>query len=215
MTSIRTESFAYDGGREVSIWMPNTPPEAIVYAGDGASIAQWGADLESASLPPTMIVGIHAIDSDDEMDRIREYSPGFAPDTFAAHEQFVMRDVRGWVKTELGIDLPPERTAICGASASGELALALGLRHPDVFGNVFCMSPGGGYQPPDNLPEKLPRFYFTAGLQEPWFAENARRWATALKSAGAEVLITEREGDHGDPFWQQEFVSMVKWMLAD
>lgn len=215
MTSIRTETFSYDGGRQVSVWIPNANPEAIVFAGDGASIARWGTELEAASLPPTMIVGIHAIDSDDEMDRIREYSPGFAPEIFSAHEQFVMRDVRSWVQAELGIDLPRERTAICGASASGELALALGLRHPDVFGNVFCMSPGGGYQPPDNLPEKLPRFYFTAGLQEPWFAENARRWATALKSAGAEVLITDREGDHGDPFWQQEFVSMVKWMLAD
>ncbi|MBO0795101.1 MAG: hypothetical protein J2P36_29710, partial [Ktedonobacteraceae bacterium] len=34
-----------------------------------------------------------------------------------------------------------------GVSAGGELALALGLRHPDVYGAIFCASPGGGYKP--------------------------------------------------------------------
>ena len=30
-------------------------------------------------------------------------------------------------------------------SPSAELALAMGLRHPDVYGAVLCASPGGGY----------------------------------------------------------------------
>ena len=33
-----------------------------------------------------------------------------------------------------------------GVSASGELALALGLRHPDIFGSIWCASPGAGYR---------------------------------------------------------------------
>jgi len=79
------------------------------------------------------------------------------------------------------VALPPERTAVFGASAGGELALAIGLRHPGVYGAVFCASPGGGYRPPGVMPSPLPRTYLVAGTQEPFFLENARRWADALR----------------------------------
>ena len=65
---------------------PLQPPEAIVFAGDGQMISQWGGLLEAADVPSTMIVGAH-------------------------------RGVRcfgGW-----------------GA------ALAIGLRHPDLYGAIF------------------------------------------------------------------------------
>ncbi len=53
--------------------------------------------------------------------------------------------------------------------------------------------------------------YLTAGTSEPFFLENAQRWAEALADAGADVVLTERDGDHGDPFWQAEFPLMVAW----
>ena len=37
-----TETFGYDGGRGVTVHVPSSPPEAIVFAGDGQLIAQWG-----------------------------------------------------------------------------------------------------------------------------------------------------------------------------
>ncbi len=49
------------------------------------------------------------------------------------------------MRSRFGVALPAERTAVFGASAGGELALAIGLRHPDVYGAVFSASPGGGY----------------------------------------------------------------------
>src|SRR6185436_12773990 len=110
-------------------------------------------------------------------------------------------DVRGWVRSRFGVALPAERTAVCGVSASGELALTMGLRHPDICGVVFCASPGG-LHPPAVMPSPLPRTYLVAGTQEPWFLENATRWADALRHADADVVMTERPGDHGDPFWQ-------------
>ena len=98
-----------------------------------------------------------------------------------------------------------------GVSASGELALALGLRHPDVYGAVFCASPGAGYQPPAVMPRSLPRAYLVAGTLEPFFNENAMRWANALRDAEADVVIRERIGSHGDAFWQEELPLMVAW----
>jgi len=52
-----TETFEYDGGRQVTVYVPPDPPEAVVFAGDGQLISQWGGYLEAADVPPTMIVG--------------------------------------------------------------------------------------------------------------------------------------------------------------
>ena len=209
-----TETFEYDGGRQVTVYVPPDPPEAVVFAGDGQLISQWGGYLEAADVPPTMIVGVHRTADEDEMVRIHEYSPAFDEERFAAHERFFVEDVRDWVRSRFGVALPAERTAVCGVSASGELSLAMGLRHPDIYGAVFSASPGGGYRPPAVMPSPLPRTYLVAGTLEPFFLENATRWADALRDAGADVVMTERVGDHGDPFWQAEFPLMVAWAFG-
>jgi len=208
-----TETFGYDGGRQVTVYVPPGPPEAVVFAGDGQLISQWGGALEAAGSPATMIVGVHR--PADETLRIHEYSPGFDPDRFAAHERFFVDEVRRWARSRFGVALPAEDTAVFGVSASGELALAIGLRHPDVYGAVFCASPGGGYRPPAVLPGSLPRAYLVAGTSEPFFLRNATRWADALRAAGADVVLTERAGSHGDAFWREEFPLMVAWAFAD
>jgi hypothetical protein len=59
-----TETFAYDGGRRVTVYVPPDPPEAVVYAGDGQLIAPWGGALEASDAPPTMIVGAHRLDDE-------------------------------------------------------------------------------------------------------------------------------------------------------
>ena len=207
-----TETFKYDGERQVTVYVPPETPEAIAFAGDGQGISKWGRLLEKADAPSTMIVGVHRLA--DEMQRIYEYSPGFEPERFAAHEQFFVEDVRRWTESRFGVALPKERTAVFGVSAGGELALTLGLRHPDVYGAILCASPGGGYKPPGVMPSPLPRTYLVAGTQEPFFLENAKRWADALRDAGADVVLHERTGSHGGAFWREEFPLMVRWAFG-
>ena len=214
-----TEGFEYDRGRQVTAYVPPVPPEAIVFAGDGQLIASWGDALEAADLPPTMIIGAHRLD--DETLRLHEYSLGkstaaftFDHERFAAHEKFFVEDVRRWAQSRFNVTLPADRTAVFGVSASGELALAMGLRHADIYGVVFCASPGGGYQPPAVMPRSLPRAYLVAGMQEPFFLQNANRWADALHDAGADVVMTKRVGSHGDAFWRKEFPLMVAWAFG-
>ncbi len=210
--SLVTETFSYDGGRRVTVYVPPTPPEAIVFAGDGQLISQWGADLEAAGTRPTLIVGVHR--SADETLRLHEYSPAFDPRRFAAHERFFVEEVGPWTTSQFDVALPTDRTAVCGVSASGELALALGLRHPDVYGAIFCTSPGSGYRPPAEMPQQPPRTYLVAGTLEPFFLDNAARWASALRDAGTDVVMNERIGSHGDPFWRAEFPLMVAWAFG-
>ncbi len=207
-----TETFEYDGGRQVTVYVPPNAPEAIVFAGDGQRISKWGRLLEKDGVPPAMIVGVHGLT--DEMARLHEYSPGFEPERFASHEKFFVEDVRRWTESRFGVALRAERTAVFGASAGGELALALGLRHPHLYGAILCASPGGGYRPPGVMPSRLPRTYFVAGTQEPFFLENAMRWADALRSAGADVVMQERAGSHGGAFWREEFPRMVAWAFG-
>jgi enterochelin esterase-like enzyme len=207
-----TETFPYDGGRQVTVYVPPDPPEAVVFAGDGQLISQWGEVARAAGAPATMIVGVHRLA--DETLRLHEYSPGFDPQRFAAHETFFVQEVRDWTQARFGVAPPKERTAVFGVSASGELALALGLRHPDIYGAVFCASPGGGYRPPEVMPSPLPRAYLVGGTEEPWFLENAIRWADALRDAGADVMMAEREGSHGGPFWRAEFPLMAAWAFG-
>ena len=202
----------YDGGRLVTVYVPPDPPEAVVFAGDGQGISQWGAFLEAADVPPTMIVGVHGLT--EEMPRLHEYSPVFDAERFAAHQKFFVEDVRRWARTRFGVALPAQRTAVFGYSAGGELALALGIRHPDVYGAVFSGSPGGGYKPPDVMPSLLPRAYLFAGTLEPFFLNNATRWAVALGDAGADVVMSERVASHGPALWRGEFPLMVGWAFG-
>lgn len=206
------ETFDYDGGRQVTVYVPPDPPEAVVFAGDGQVLSRWGRLLETADVPSTMIVGAHGLA--DETLRLHEYSPGFDPGRFAAHERFFVDDVRQWTTARFGMTFPAERTAVFGVSASAELALAMGLRHPDIYGRVLCASPGAGYQPPAVMPSSLPRTYLVAGKSEPFFLENAARWADALRDAGADVVMRERSGSHGGVFWQEELPLMVAWAFG-
>jgi enterochelin esterase-like enzyme len=207
-----TATFAYDGGRRVTVRLPPGPPEAVVFAGDGQRLVRWAEDLNAADVPPTMVVGVHG--QNDDTARLHEYSPSFDPDRFAAHERFFVEEVGAWVRSRFGLDLPAERTAVLGASAGGELALALGLRHPDVYGAVFCASPGAGYRPPAAMPARLPRTYLVAGTGEPFFLENATVGAHALESADADVALRKRPGTHGGPFWREELPLMVAWAFG-
>jgi predicted esterase len=159
-----------------------------------------------------MIVGVHGLTN--EMLRLHEYSPGFEPEHFAAHEKFFVEDVRRWTESRFGLALPTERTAVFGVSVGGELALALGLRNPHVYVAVFCASPRAGYKPHGVMPSPLPRTYLVAGTEEPFFLANATRWADTLRDAGADVVMHERSGSHGGAFWREEFPLMLAWALG-
>jgi enterochelin esterase-like enzyme len=159
-----------------------------------------------------MIVGAHR--TVDETLRLHEYSPVFDATRFSTHEKFFVEDVRRWARSRFGFALPPERTAVFGTSAGGEFALAMGLRHPDVYGAILCASPGAGYRPPSVMPSSIRRAYLVAGTLEPFFLENAKRWAAALREAGADVVMTERLASHDAAMWREEFPAMVAWTMG-
>ena len=209
-----TESLDYDGGRAVTVYVPSAPVEAVVFTADGGWHASRLVDaIEGADAPSTMIVGVHGMDDDEG--RFSEYVPGVDEARFAAHEHFFVNDVADWVLSRFGVALGADRTGVWGASLGGEFALAMGVRHPDVYGAVFSASPGGGYRPTQSLSEgALPSFYLVAGREEPFFAENAERWLHAVRDADGDAVMNVRDGDHGGAFWFEEFPLMVSWAFG-
>lgn len=209
-----TETLDYDGGRHVTVYLPPDLAEAVVFVADGGwHISRLCEALEFASAPSTMIVGVHGLPDDEG--RLHEYVPRFDADRFAAHEEFFVDDVRRWVESRFGVAFPAERTGVWGASLGGEFALAVGLRHPGVYGVIFSASPGAGYKPPETLPGTRSRVYLVAGRQEQFFLDNATRWADALRNANADVVMVQRDGEHGGAFWGEEFPLMVAWAFGN
>jgi hypothetical protein len=64
------------------------------------------------------------------------------------------------------------------------------------------------------MPSSIPRVYLVAGTLEPFLLENATRWAVALRDAGADVVMEERVGAHGDAFWREELPLMAAWAFG-
>ena len=75
-------------------------------------------------------------------------------------------------------------------------------------------SPGAGYKPNGVMPSPIPRVYLVAGTLEPFFLDNATRWADALREAGADVVMSERIASHGNALWRGEFPLMVAWAFG-
>src|SRR5262249_48450366 len=99
-----TETFDYDGGRQVTVYVSPAPPESIVFAGDGGwHTSRLGEALEAANVTSTMIVGVHGLGEVNA--RLQEYSPEFDAERFAAHERFFVHDVSQWVRSRFGVAL--------------------------------------------------------------------------------------------------------------
>src|SRR3984957_13680939 len=207
-----TETFEYDGGRQVTVYVPPDPPEAIVFAGDGQRISKWGRLLEEAAVPSTMIVGVHG--RTDETLRLHEYSPGFEPKRFAAHEEFFVQDVRRWTESRFGVALPVERSAVFGVSADGELALALGA---SAFTGLRCdlmrvawrwLQAAWRYA--ESASAHIPRGRHTGAV----LPGERKEMGRALRDAGADIVMNERVGSHGGAFWRKELPLVVAWAFG-
>jgi enterochelin esterase-like enzyme len=213
--SLVNETFSFDGGRRVTVYVPPRLPGSVVYAADGGwHTERLARALEASSQErSTVVIGVHG--RDDDEGRLHEFVESFGGERFEAFEQFFVEEVHAWAMSSLGVQLPAERTAVWGASLGGEFALAIGMRHPAKFGVVLCASPGGGFTPAGReLSPAIPRTYLVAGTQEQWFFDNASRWADALGDAGGDVVIEQRDGEHGGEFWYDEIPRMVSWAFA-
>jgi enterochelin esterase-like enzyme len=106
----------------------------------------------SGVLPPMLIVEIFPAAPRPGIDlRSAEYLLGW-PDgagAFNEHESFVLKEVVPFVEQNFGAD--PKQTILTGFSSGAAWAIAMGLRHPDVFPVVIAQSFAWGRDGPGRI----------------------------------------------------------------
>jgi enterochelin esterase-like enzyme len=209
-------------GNERPIWIytphsyaANKKPYGLLVLSDGglyvnsARVATTLDNLIAAGLIPPLVAVML-----DNPDRGRELSCS------SEYADFLAREIVPWARVNYHVTDRPERTIIGGVSLGGLAAAFVGLKHPEVFGNVLSQS-GSFWWKPDNEKDwewltrqfatsaRLPlRFSFEAGLLEntsggpagrpippPLLVAN-RNLRDTLQSKGYSVHYTEFNGNH-------------------
>ena len=129
--------------RDLIIYTPagyksDGPPNALLVLFDGDDIlsddfqGQTTLDNLTAArkIPPTVVVMVDNVGDRRLVDLVA--NPEFA--------DFMATELVPWVRAHYNVTRDPERTVVSGKSAGGLAAAYMGLRHPEVFGNVFSQS---------------------------------------------------------------------------
>ncbi len=199
--------------------LPGVRP-AVMYIADGLGTSGVAAAVEplivQKKIPPMVIVGLHTpqlprrltpndkSDYDPKRDeRAREYLPTVDPEQFRKHEQFLCDEVLPWAEHTLGVSRQREQRAIHGRSNGGRFAVAMGMRHPELFGQVMGFSVAGRHEEPVRY-APAPMFHLTAGTWEPTFLQITKKLADALEAQEIPVCFTTHVSGHDFALWQLE-----------
>ena len=224
-------------GNERPIWIYTPPgysaekkPYGLLVLSDGglyvntAHVATTLDNLIAAGLiPPLVAVMV------DNPNRWHELSCN------SVYADFLAQEIVPWARANYHATDRPEQTIIGGSSLGGLQAAFVGLRHPEVFGNVLAQSGDFRWKPDDEkewewlnrqfaASPRLPlRFSFEAGLLEGtwWWRDLPQRDPTpqpplltanrnlrdTLTSKGYPVHYTEFNGNHGLLNWRGTLAS--------
>jgi enterochelin esterase-like enzyme len=145
--------------RTITVWLPpgaqDGPQLPVLYMHDGQNLfapdALWGGwqvgttldeAIDADLLAPMLVVGI-----DNTAARFDEYTQvgdvidgmpfGGRADEYA---DFLVNGIKPFIETRYPATSAPESVAVMGSSLGGLVSLYIGLRHPDVFGQIASMS---------------------------------------------------------------------------
>lgn len=127
-------------------------------------------------------------------------------------ERHITEELPRWLQARYGLTLEPGRTAVAGMSMGGFGAVALPLRHPEMFGMGFSLS---GYFPPERNAAmalgKVPsvKLVIVTGADDEVTASN-RKFVDLQKPGAAPFYYREDAGGHTWNFWSKLTAEMFK-----
>ena len=209
-----------DEMRMVSVYFPpnySGKDVPVIYMTDGQATSSFARYIEplieKGTIPPTLIVGVHAAPSTQTRNRrAEEYILGLNEDVYTAHERFFTRTVRRWAELQLGASQNPAKRAIFGFSDGAVFAGNTGVRKSNLYGQVMMFS--STQQPQVTLRTVIEaRYYLLAGTLEPPIYSKTQQFYLSLLLLNSEARFTRRIAGHDGLMWQEEFVSALRWMF--
>ena len=217
--------------RGVVVYVPpargKEPIAGVVFLGDGGSASPLAPVIDTlittGALPRIMLVGIPSAmrkpgDAPDFDPRAMEYLWDFENGNarFLAHEKFLFNEVIPWAERKYGAPRDRAKRATWGISNSAGWAIDMGLRHPDVIGNVIAFSPGGRHGQIDKDVKLAPsvRFFLQGGTMESAFHRIALAWNDSLSARGLKPKLREPFAGHDWTVWHDTFPDALEWAFV-
>ncbi|WP_158265442.1 enterochelin esterase [Blastopirellula marina] len=204
-----------------SEYQPGTHQNGLIVLFDGdkyleqANFATVMNNLIAAKkIPPTAAILITNPSSQSRSEEL-PCNPLFA--------KFLAEELMPWARDQ-GVYADASRTVVAGASYGGLAATYAGMKHPELFGNVYSQS-GSFWWAPDSSPgepewltkqfvnaDRLPvKFYLEAGTMEvgrngtPGILDTTRHLRDVLQAKGYDVRYREFASGHGYLYWRFTF----------
>jgi enterochelin esterase family protein len=146
----------------------------------------------SGMLPPTAAI---LIANPNGETRATELPPN------AAFARFLSGELMPWARAR-GVHAEAASTVIAGASYGGLAAAHAGLRHPELFGNVYSQSGSFWWSPAHEEPEWLTREFATAPKKPVRFLDTTRHLRDVLRARGYDVSYREFAAGHDWFHWR-------------
>jgi enterochelin esterase-like enzyme len=172
----------------------------------------------ASKIPPTVAVMVYNVDG-------RRLKDLLLNQEFA---DFLAKELVPWVREHYNVTADPSQTLVVGHSAGGVAAVYMGLRYPNIFGNVLSQSGAVWWSPEMDLgnqdatdepnwlarqfilsPRSMVRFYLEAGTFEvdtsgrgSGILEANRQLRDALLAKGYEVHYQQFVGGHDTVSWR-------------
>ncbi|MBW5448156.1 esterase family protein [Cohnella sp. CFH 77786] len=210
-----------EGGRSLRVYLPpgyqETVSYPVVYCQDGEDFFNFGriATISQRMIleedwEPFVVVGVDV----DKKLRTSEYMPGGS--RHEAYTGFFSEEMLPDVEKHFSVRRTPEERLLAGDSLGASACLSLALKRPDLFTRVLSLS-GAYYDASVDQADREPilaglRVWMSVGLQETAFETDRgtfdfvalnRVMKRLLSAKGAEIVYSERDGEHKWGFWQQ------------
>jgi enterochelin esterase family protein len=134
---------------------------------------------------------------------------------------FVAQELVPWVAGQIPLAQGVGAHGVLGASLGGLAALWLGVRLPEIFGQVFSQAGGFalgfgkelGLTTILRLSERLPlRVYMDCGRFDPLLEAN-RTMQGLLQARGYALTYREFNAGHNYPAWREELAAGLEWLF--
>ena len=135
---------------------------------------------------------------------------------------FVAQELVPWVASQVPLVQRVGAHGVLGASLGGLAALWLGVRLPEIFGQVFSQAGGFalgfgkelGLTTILRLSERLPlRVYMDCGRFDPLLEAN-RTMHGLLQGRGYAVTYREFNAGHNYPAWREDLAAGLEWLFS-